>query len=91
MEHEHCNDVDVTDGAFNHNSVDEFVATHKWFTHVKVCCVFVQSLVSAYHSIQTRQGCSLEHSCVAFLLFTLCVSYCHTGHPQKGNWYVACH
>ena len=48
MEHEHCNDVDVTDGAFNHNSVDEFVATHKWFTHVKVCCVFVQSLVSAY-------------------------------------------
>jgi hypothetical protein len=48
MEREHFDDVDATDGAFNHDSVDEFVATRMQFTHVKVCCVFVQSLVSAY-------------------------------------------
>ena len=48
MECEHCYDVDPMDGAFNHNSVDEFMATHMWFTCVKVCCVSVQSLVLAY-------------------------------------------
>lgn len=48
MEHEHCDDIDVTDGAFDRNSVDEFVVTRMRFIHVKVCWVFVQSLVSAY-------------------------------------------
>ena len=48
MEHEHCDDIDATGGAFDQNSVDEFMATRMRFTHVKVCRVFAQSLVSAY-------------------------------------------
>jgi hypothetical protein len=48
VEREHCDDVDATDGTFNHDSVDEFMATRMRFTRVKVRCIFVQSLVSAY-------------------------------------------
>jgi hypothetical protein len=47
-ERERCNDADATSGAFEHNAVDEFIATRMRFIRVKVCCVFVQSLVSAY-------------------------------------------